>query len=113
VVAASVHAPARRSTDWREDAVCFGLYDEVDFFPRRGDPAIEARQTCWQCPVRWECLAHALGREHIGVWGGTTERQRRRLRKLPDWDAVVLRVLTEDTRLRQRLDVGYGPLPQM
>ncbi len=46
----------------------------------------EARQLCRGCPVRTECLAHALDqRIEFGVWGGMTERERRALlRNRPD-----------------------------
>lgn len=101
--------------DWRLLADCNGVTD-VDFFPPRGVAALDARAICLTCPVRWECLAYALPKEHIGVWGGTTERQRRRLRKVQlaeDFDAVKLRVLTEDERLRKRIEAGFGPLPDV
>ncbi|GLZ28000.1 hypothetical protein Lesp02_01900 [Lentzea sp. NBRC 105346] len=44
------------------------------------------RRTCLPCPVRTECLAHALDhRIEFGVWGGMTERERRQvLRTRPD-----------------------------
>jgi WhiB family transcriptional regulator, redox-sensing transcriptional regulator len=42
----------------------------------------EARGFCRTCPVRTECLAHALDeRVEFGVWGGMTERERRALLK--------------------------------
>ena len=52
------------------------------FFPSDGVGVEVARRICADCPVREECLEHAL-RHRIdhGVWGGTSERQRRRILK--------------------------------
>jgi WhiB family redox-sensing transcriptional regulator len=64
---------------WRNRAACRGLDPEV-FFPTSEDEAEEARSICAMCAVRQMCLEHALvHREHEGIWGGTTERERRRL----------------------------------
>ena len=42
--------------------------------------AAEAKSVCAVCPVRQACLEHALAhREREGIWGGTTERERRRI----------------------------------
>lgn len=70
---------ARRPA-WHEWAACRGRRD-VDFFPARGQPATDARALCSDCPVRQDCLEAALdGGEMFGVWGGFSERQRRKLR---------------------------------
>lgn len=47
---------------------------------RRGAAQSGAKRVCTTCPVKTECLAHALDQriEH-GVWGGMTERERRAL----------------------------------
>ena len=55
----------------------------------------EAREFCRACPVRTECLAHALDqRIEFGVWGGTTERERRALLRsrphVTSWAALLL-----------------------
>jgi len=64
-----------------------GLCAEVDpelFHPESGAPNRDAKRVCAGCEVRVECLAYALAhRERFGVWGGTTERERRRLRRAP------------------------------
>ena len=64
-----------------------GLCAEVDpelFYPEFGAPNQDAKRICAGCEVRAECLAYALAhRERFGVWGGTTERERRRLRRAP------------------------------
>lgn len=74
------------SGDWRMQAACRGL-DTSLFFPERGDyAAVEAaKAVCSSCPVRVQCLAEALElpREmaEIGIWGGTSARQRRIMMK--------------------------------
>jgi WhiB family transcriptional regulator, redox-sensing transcriptional regulator len=69
---------------WTDHAACRGVDPEV-FFPvsRNAADASEAIAVCRGCPVRHECLATALTRAESGVWGGTTEAQRRRLRAAP------------------------------
>ena len=50
------------------------------FYPASDEEAEEAKAICAQCPVRQACLEYALAnRERDGVWGGATERERRRL----------------------------------
>jgi WhiB family redox-sensing transcriptional regulator len=53
------------------------------FFPEKGSPAPEAKQICRQCPVRPDCLAYALTTPDrlLGIWGGTAEVDRRKLRR--------------------------------
>jgi WhiB family transcriptional regulator, redox-sensing transcriptional regulator len=66
---------------WRKRAACRGIDVEV-FYPAIDDETegAEAKAICAECPVRQACLEHALGhREREGVWGGTTERERRRI----------------------------------
>jgi WhiB family redox-sensing transcriptional regulator len=65
--------------EWTAAALC-AQTDPDAFFPERGDSTREAKRVCRGCPVRAECLALALrnGEQH-GVWGGLTERQRRKL----------------------------------
>jgi hypothetical protein len=65
--------------DWITGAACRGA--DIDlFFPERGRPATEAKAICSQCPVASECLAYAVThRIKEGIWGGTTEIDRRRL----------------------------------
>jgi WhiB family redox-sensing transcriptional regulator len=67
--------------DWRRRAACKGADTDL-FFPDSGQGAAEARAVCTRCPVKAECLEFALacGPMLRGVWGGTTERTRRRLR---------------------------------
>lgn len=52
------------------------------FFPSDGAGVETARKICATCPVREQCLEHALvNRIDHGVWGGCSERERRRILK--------------------------------
>ena len=60
---------------------CRGSDPDV-FFPDRGESLEPAKRICAECVVRDECLEHALASgERFGVWGGTSERERRRIRR--------------------------------
>jgi WhiB family transcriptional regulator, redox-sensing transcriptional regulator len=64
---------------WRMLGACRGL-DSAIFYPDDDDEAEVAKQVCDQCGVRATCLEFALAhREKAGVWGGATERERRRI----------------------------------
>lgn len=64
---------------WRQHAACRGLDPEI-FYPASDEESGTAKAVCAQCPVNTACLDHALGsRERDGVWGGATEKERRRL----------------------------------
>jgi len=65
---------------WRAKGACQGL-DAGIFYPEDEDDLAEnAKSVCAECTVRLACLNHALDhREHLGVWGGATARERRRL----------------------------------
>lgn len=66
---------------WREHAACAGVDPDL-FFPEHGgrDVYHDARETCRACPVRHECLQHALDtREEFGMWGGLNPGERLRL----------------------------------
>ncbi len=64
---------------WRKRAACNGL-DPHTFYPDPDDEGLEAKAVCEVCPVREPCLEHALSyREKEGVWGGATEKERRRI----------------------------------
>lgn len=60
-------------------ALCAGEAPDV-FFPSDGVGVLRAQKICAKCPVVEDCLEYALA-NHIshGVWGGSSERQRRRL----------------------------------
>jgi WhiB family redox-sensing transcriptional regulator len=64
---------------WRKRAACRGVDPEV-FYPVTDEEAGVAKAICASCPVREACLEHALSaREREGIWGGATERERRRI----------------------------------
>lgn len=64
---------------WRQRAACRGVDPDV-FYPVSDEEAEEAKAICRACPVREACLEYALvSRERDGVWGGATERERRRI----------------------------------
>lgn len=67
---------------WQMKAACLEVDPEI-FFPERGGSSKAARSVCLECEVRMECLRYALrNREQFGIWGGTSERERRKLRRL-------------------------------
>ena len=67
------------TTSWRDRAACRGIDPEI-FYPVSDVDAAEAKSICAVCPVREACLEYALAnRERDGVWGGATERERRRM----------------------------------
>lgn len=69
------------SSKWLEKAACAGVDPEL-FFPGRGESTREARAICAGCEVRATCLEHALDAgEKFGIWGGKSERERRRIRR--------------------------------
>ena len=64
---------------WRQHAACRGLDPEI-FYPATDEEADVAKAVCQVCAIRQACLEHALGsRERDGVWGGATEKERRRI----------------------------------
>ncbi len=66
---------------WQERANCLGVDPDL-FFPERGASTKEAKSVCSSCEVRMDCLEYALRHgEKFGIWGGMSERERRRLRR--------------------------------
>src|SRR5699024_397846 len=52
------------------------------FFPEKGGSTREAKKVCVSCEVRAECLEYALENdERFGIWGGLSERERRKLKR--------------------------------
>ena len=83
-------------TDLSELSTIFGLPDEASwqeralgsqtdpeaFFPEKGGSTRDAKRICASCEVRSQCLEYALANdERFGIWGGLSERERRKLRK--------------------------------
>ena len=66
---------------WQERALC-AQTDPEAFFPEKGGSTREAKRICTGCEVRSECLEYALEHdERFGIWGGLSERERRRLKR--------------------------------
>ena len=74
--------------EWQERALC-SQTDPEAFFPDKGGSTKAALAVCAGCSVRAECLEFAIANdERFGVWGGTTERERRRLRRCLRQEAI-------------------------
>ena len=66
---------------WQSRANCMGVDPDL-FFPERGASTREAKDVCRGCVAREDCLEYALENgEKFGIWGGMSERERRRLRR--------------------------------
>ena len=67
---------------WQERSLC-AQTDPEAFFPEKGGSTREAKKICTGCEVRAECLEYALANdERFGIWGGMSERERRRLKRV-------------------------------
>jgi WhiB family redox-sensing transcriptional regulator len=78
---AAHRAASRGERRWQENANCLGVDPDL-FFPERGASTREAKSVCRGCEVRVECLEYALAHgEKFGIWGGLSERERRRVRR--------------------------------
>ena len=66
---------------WQTDSLC-AQTDPEAFFPEKGGSTRDAKKICTSCEVRVQCLEYALANdERFGIWGGLSERERRKLRK--------------------------------
>jgi WhiB family redox-sensing transcriptional regulator len=66
---------------WQSDSLC-AQTDPEAFFPEKGGSTRDAKKICASCEVRVHCLEYALENdERFGIWGGLSERERRKLRK--------------------------------
>jgi WhiB family redox-sensing transcriptional regulator len=66
---------------WQSDSLC-AQTDPEAFFPEKGGSTRDAKKICASCEVRNMCLEYALENdERFGIWGGLSERERRKLRK--------------------------------
>lgn len=66
---------------WQDRALC-AQTDPEAFFPEKGGSTREAKRICSGCEVKAECLEYALHKdERFGIWGGLSERERRRLKR--------------------------------
>lgn len=96
--------------DWPTQATC--REDHPDALFVQGAAQQQAKVVCFRCPVRAECLAHALDtRTQFGVWGGMTERERRQLlRHHPDvasWRDLFQNAM-EEQEAAAAVDAGAG-----
>ena len=67
--------------EWQERALC-AQTDPEAFFPEKGGSTREAKRICLGCDVKDSCLEYALANdERFGIWGGLSERERRRLKR--------------------------------
>jgi len=72
---------ADETPEWQERALC-AQTDPEAFFPEKGGSTREAKRICLGCEVKAECLEYALAHdERFGIWGGLSERERRKLKK--------------------------------
>lgn len=73
--------PEAAARGWQNKANCMGVDPEL-FFPERGASTREAKEVCRGCVVRSDCLEYALANgEKFGIWGGLSERERRKVRR--------------------------------
>jgi WhiB family redox-sensing transcriptional regulator len=76
-----IYAKPDLDTSWQESSNCLGVDPDL-FFPERGASTREAKEVCRSCVVRADCLEFALQNgEKFGIWGGMSERERRRIRR--------------------------------
>lgn len=81
VVSSSMDETVEGALGWQASALC-AQTDPESFFPEKGGSTREAKKVCQSCEVRAECLDYALANdERFGIWGGLSERERRRLKK--------------------------------
>jgi len=66
---------------WQADSLC-AQTDPEAFFPEKGGSTRDAKRICASCEVKAQCLEYALQNdERFGIWGGLSERERRKLRR--------------------------------
>jgi WhiB family redox-sensing transcriptional regulator len=74
--------------DWRDQSRCKTLEiptaDSLFWLGKGGSP-MKAKALCDECPVKRMCLNYSIVHEEVGIWGGTTEKERREiLAEMPD-----------------------------
>lgn len=66
---------------WQLGALCAQTNPEA-FFPEKGGSTRDAKKVCGGCDVKSTCLEYAIENdERFGIWGGMSERERRKLRR--------------------------------
>ena len=90
--------------EWMTDGLC-AQTDPDAFFPEKGGSTREAKRICTGCEVRAECLEYALANDaRFGVWGGASERDRRRMKQPAVRQPVLDSRTNEVRRLATRLN---------
>src|SRR5690625_2869841 len=94
---------------WAARAACRQVEPDALFV--RGAAQRVARELCFRCPVRMECLADALDSHvNFGVWGGLTERERRALlRRYPQVPSWTERLQDEEDDIIAELRANRAP----
>lgn len=83
--------------EWMAEGLCAQVDMDLHF-PEKGGSTADAKRICRACPVRAECLQYALEHdERYGVWGGVSERERRKLAR-PRVVGNQLRVTDAESR---------------
>jgi WhiB family transcriptional regulator, redox-sensing transcriptional regulator len=72
----------RDINEWCKESICKGESDKTFFTGVGQNPTRAREKLCNSCPVAQDCLDYAIIYEERGVWGGTTEKERKRLRYL-------------------------------
>jgi len=73
--------PIVSQADWWPKAACKGMAADL-FYPERGESTTRVKQICAECSVRLLCLEYAIDHfEDMGIWGGLSGRERRRLKR--------------------------------
>lgn len=81
VVGDVLEEPDEGILGWLDRGLCMQTDPEA-FFPEKGGSVREGKKVCIGCDVRGECLEYALANdERFGIWGGLSERERRKLKK--------------------------------
>lgn len=76
-----IEALAIDDLSWQDQSSCRGADADL-FFPERGASTRKAKAICNACDVQAECLEFAIQQsEKFGIWGGLSERERRKIRK--------------------------------
>lgn len=68
--------------DWHERAACKTGHADMFFEETRKSIVRKAKEICAKCPVKKICLEHAITADEIGIWGGKTTNERRKMRRL-------------------------------
>jgi WhiB family redox-sensing transcriptional regulator len=91
---------------WQDSALC-AQTDPEAFYPEKGGSTREAKKVCLVCEVRDDCLQYALANnERFGIWGGLSERERRKLLRDPKRPVAV--PPTQESAAQGDADSGRG-----